>query len=40
MFFEPTFHDFPIHYIPQGMEMIGSAVLIVEIIGVFPNVET
>ena len=34
-----VFGDFvPVHYIPESLEIIGAAILVFEIIGVFPNV--
>ncbi len=33
------FYLFPIHDVPEGMELGGAAVLVVEVVGVFPDVE-
>ena len=33
------FHHPPIHNPPQGLEVRGAAVLVVEVVGVFPDVE-
>ena len=34
------FDDFPVHDLPEGGEMGGAAVLVVEVVGVFPHVES
>ena len=35
----PSFHHAPIDNPPQGLEVRGAAVLVVEVVGVFPDVE-
>ena len=36
-----SFADFvPIHHVPEGFEVFGAAVLVFEVVGVFPNVTT
>src|SRR4051794_7372258 len=36
-----TFRDFgPINHIPESRDVIGAAVLVIQIVGVFPDVET
>ena len=35
----PSFHHAPIDNLPQGLEVRGAAVLVVEVVGVFPDVE-
>ena len=35
----PFFHHLPIHNPPQRIQMCGTAVLVVEVVGVFPDVE-
>ncbi len=32
--------DIPVHHIPKCGDVVGTAVLIVEVVGVFPDVET
>ena len=36
----PTTHDVPINDVPKSINMVGTAVLIVEVIGVFPDIES
>ena len=35
----PSFHHAPIHNPPQGLQVRGAAILVVEVVGVFPDVE-
>ena len=29
----------PVHYLPEGVKVVGTAVLIVEVVGMFPHIE-
>ena len=35
----PAFYDFPIHDRPQTFQLVGAAVLKVEVVSMFPNVK-
>ena len=35
----PAFYFFPVHYLPEGGEVGGAAVLVVKVVGVLPDVE-
>jgi len=37
--FKPSLHHTPIHNPPQGIQVHGAEVLVVEVVGVFPDVE-
>ena len=38
--FESLSDDFPIHDFPKVVKLVGSAVLVIEVVGMFPNIET
>ncbi len=39
-FVETTCHLDPVNYIPERRDVIGSAILIVQVVGVFPYIQT
>ena len=37
--FHPLTHRFPVYYAPEGIDVVGAFVLIIQVVGMLPNVE-
>ena len=37
--FHPFTHRFPVYYAPEGIDVVGAFVLIIEVVGMLPNIE-
>ena len=37
--FVPIFNNTPVNDLPEGLQVGGSAILVVQVVGVFPDIE-